>query len=149
LRAYYDTGILLKLYTAEPQSAAIQKFVEKRKEKLGVTDLHLAECAAALRLKEFRKECRRVQASAALSLINEDLKTGVLVRVDLNWGEAWEKCRALADQFAAETGARTLDTLHVAAARLLEAGSLVTSDRRQILLARRAGLTVVDPLARP
>ena len=53
----------------------------------------------------------------------------------------------MADRFASVTGARTLDTLHVAAARVLEADQFVTSDQRQILLARQVGLAVLDPTA--
>ncbi len=145
--AYYDTGVLLKLYTTEPESERVQKFVQKRGEKLRVTDLHVAECYSALRLKVFRQECGTEQASAAVSLIKEDLKNGILLPVELNWSEAWDQCRSMADRFASVTGARTLDTLHVAAARVLEADQFVTSDQRQILLARQVGLAVLDPTA--
>ena len=47
---------------------------------------------------------------------------------------------------AGVTGCRTLDTLHVASARVLGLGRLVTTDRRQAALAERAGLVVIDPL---
>lgn len=142
---YYDTGVLLKLYTAEPESEAVAAFVRGRRERLCVTDLHLAECFSALRLKVFRRECSARQASAAIELIKEDVKTGVLTMVAPDWGEAWALCHLLADRNGAVTGARTLDTLHVAAAQVLEARELVTSDQRQAHLARLVGLPVIDP----
>lgn len=145
MKSYYDTGILLKLYTAEADSVRVQQFVQKRNERLCVTDIHVAECISALRLKVFRQECRADQSSAAISLIKEDLKSGVLVLVDVNWSQVWEGCRLLADQFASLTGARTLDTLHVSVAQVLEAEEFITSDQRQIHLARQVGMTVFDP----
>jgi len=54
----------------------------------------------------------------------------------------------LSDQFASRTGARTLDTLHVAAARLLGAKEFLTSDDRQAKLARAIGLKVLDPTSK-
>lgn len=39
-----------------------------------------------------------------------------------------------------------LDTLHVASARVLGFGRVVTTDRRQEALAERAGLGVIHPL---
>jgi len=38
----------------------------------------IAECVSALRLKAFRKECSEDEASAAIELIKEDLRGGVL-----------------------------------------------------------------------
>jgi predicted nucleic acid-binding protein len=142
---YYDTGILLKLYTAEKESAAVEKFIRKRKERIPVTDLHLAECHSALRLKVFRHECHEREASAAIELIKEDLRKEIMVFSEVDWDHTWHECRLISDRFAAVTGARTLDALHVAAARLLEADEFITSDTRQSDLARRVGLKVRCP----
>lgn len=145
MNAYYDTGILLKLYTGEPQSAAVENFVRARQERLTITDLHWAECVSALKLKVFRKECQDETASTALEHLKLDLQRGVLQIVEVDWDHAWRECRILSNQFAGETGVRTLDTLHVAIARLLERKLFLTSDRRQAALATRIGLAVEDP----
>lgn len=148
MNAYYDTGILLKLYTAEPESVRVQKFVRLRESPIWVTDLHIAECVSALRLKTFRKECSEEAASAAIELVEEDVRNGVVQVADVDWDHAWRECRLLSDQFASRTGARTLDTLHVAAARLLGAKEFLSSDLRQTMLARLVGLKVSDPTAK-
>ncbi len=53
MNTYYDTGILLKLCTEEPESPAVRDFVTGRGEPIRVSELRLAECVSALRLKQF------------------------------------------------------------------------------------------------
>ena len=149
MTAYFDTGILIKLYTVETESRAVQDFVRHRGEPLRITDLHRAECASALRLKAFRGECTESESTDALKLIAGDLRTGILRMVAVDWNAAWEQCSRLTEQHAATTGARTLDTLHLACAAQLGATELVTSDRRQAALATLAGLKPVDPTKCP
>lgn len=146
---YYDTGILLKLYTTEPESAAVQEFVTDRGQALAVTELHLTEATSALRLKEFRGECSSDQAVAALGLIDADLRDRVLRRIAVDWADLWSHCRTLARAETGRHGTRTLDTLHVACALHLDAGEFVSSDTRQVALARACGLAVVDPCSSP
>lgn len=148
MRTYFDTGILLKLYTGEKESESVERFVHSRGERLSVTDLHIPEAVSALKLKVFRKECREEEAEAGIALIMEDLKCGILQIVEVDWNHAWRECRLLSDQFASTSGVRTLDALHVAVARLSGAKEFVTSDSRQAKLARAIGLKVLDPTAR-
>jgi predicted nucleic acid-binding protein len=145
LKTYFDTGILLKLYTGEKESDAVERFVHARGERVFVTDLHLSECVSALKLKVFRRECDEEEAAAGIDLIMEDLKCGVLQVVEVDWNHVWRECRLLSDNFASTTGVRTLDALHVAVARLSSAKEFVTSDCRQADLASRVGLLVIDP----
>lgn len=148
MNTYYDTGVLLKLYTAEPDSGRVQDFVRLRKNRIWVTNLHVAECVSALRLKVFRKECSEDESAAAIELIKADLRSGVLQVVEVDWDHAWQECRLLSDQFASRTGARTLDSLHVAAARLLGVKEFLTSDGRQAKLAAAIGLKALNPTTR-
>jgi predicted nucleic acid-binding protein len=143
---YYDTGILLKLYTEEEGSDRIRAWVVRRREAVAFTALHRAECVSALRLKVFRSECRPEQSDAAIAILDEDAAAGVLRRTALDWDEAWERAGILSRAHAAETGCRTLDGLHVACALQLGAREIVTSDKRQAALARKAGLKAVNPV---
>lgn len=149
MKAYYDTGILLKLYVEEPESEACRKFVTRRKEPLFLSSLHLSECTSALRLKDFRGECGAGQVSEVLSHIAQDFQCGVLKTLPVDWEKAWAQCRALTEAHAAAIGCRTLDTLHVACATLAFATEFVTSDGRQAALAKLSGLKVVTPLDEP
>lgn len=143
---YYDTGLLLKLYSNERDSEAVRKYVVRRREALVFTPMHHAECVSALRLKCFRGEAAEEEVAGALRDIDSDVAAGVLRVVPVDWDAAWQRCRILSDAHAASTGCRTLDVLHVACALLLGADLLVTGDSRQAALGCKAGLRVVDPV---
>jgi len=143
--AYFDSGVLLKLYTAEPDSPQIQDFIHQHRTPLHVTALHLAEFASALSLKAFRRECELRQVQAALALVKKDVQAGILRQVELNWERAFQSCSQLSTRHSHQTGTRTLDALHVACACALGAKEFVTTDSRQTEMAKLAGLRVVDP----
>ncbi len=146
MSTYYDTGIILKLYTEEPDSPAARKLVTRRRVALHVTELHRAEFVNALRLKCFRRECSEAQAEQALAHLEEDFQAGILRMAALDWDAAWGDCRALSIAHAARTGCRTLDALHVAGALQLGCREFVTTDARQGALARICRLKVITPL---
>ncbi len=142
---YLDTSILLKLYTEEPESPAVRRFVVGAGQALPFHKLHHSECASALHLKAFRGECSVAQANRALGDIEEDLRSGMLRAFVPDWEDAWRRCFALAQSHTASTGCRTLDTLHVACAMELGFREFATSDKRQATLAERVGLTPRNP----
>lgn len=145
MKHYYDTGLLLKLYTQEPESSKVRAFVKKQGAVLRITDLHAVEMTSALRLKQFRRECNEGQVAAILSHLRQDERNGVLARVAVDWTDAWKICLQLTETHAAATGCRTLDTLHVACAALLGIECFASSDQRQIKMAKKAGLKVFNP----
>lgn len=145
MNSYYDTGIFLKLYTAEPESFAIQEFVHAQGERITLTDLQISESISALRLKTFRKECGEEESTAAIDLLKNDVREGIVKIADVDWHHAWLECRMISEQFASRTGARTLDALHVAVARILGAKQFLTSDKRQSDLAVYMGFPVINP----
>ena len=149
MRIYYDTGVLLKLYTEEPESAAVRAFVIEAGESIPFLGLHQSECAAALHLKAFRGECSLQKANQALGDIDEDLRSGVLEPMLPDWESLWAKTFELSQAHSSITGCRTLDTLHIAAAQHLGLRHFATSDRRQTSLASRVGLRVTDPTNPP
>jgi predicted nucleic acid-binding protein len=73
IHIYFDSGVLLKLYTAESDSPQVQDFIYQHRIPLHVTSLHLAEFASALNQKVFRRECELRQVQAALALVKERL----------------------------------------------------------------------------
>ena len=72
MNTYYDTGIILKLYTEERESGAARAFVTGRKEPIYLSAMHTAECGAALRLKQFREECDPAQVAQSLAHMEVD-----------------------------------------------------------------------------
>lgn len=142
---YYDTGVLLKLYTEEPESDRVREWVTPIAERLPFHAFHLSETISALQLKAYRGECGIDQSNRAIADIEEDRADGLLQNVRPDWDMVWEKCSQLAQSHAAATGCRTLDTLHVACARTLGFRRFVSTDERQRKLAQRAGLEVFRP----
>lgn len=111
---------------------------------LAYTPLHDLELASALQLKVFRREATRDQAQAALQLVTDDLATGKLIAVDIVNSGTVQAAAALAKQHASEIGSRALDTLHCALARALDAEAFISTDTRQLSLARLIGLPIAD-----
>jgi predicted nucleic acid-binding protein len=149
IHAYFDSGVLLKLYTAEPDSPQIQDFIHRHRSPLHVTSLHLAEFASALSLKAFRRECELQQAQAALGLVKKDVQSGILCQIELDWERALQSCSQLSTRHSHQTGTRTLDALHVACACALGAKNFVTTDGRQTAMAKLADLRTIDPKDSP
>ncbi len=137
---YLDTGCLVKLYYPEPESALVAAAVAG--ERIGFTALHALELTTAVQAKVFRREATPEQADAARAAVEEDLAGGKLVQVTCDWAAAWQEAQTLALRFSATTGCRALDTLHCAAARVLGARELLTTDGRQLALAKAAGIAV-------
>lgn len=146
MNRYYDTGLLLKLYTEEPESRIIRRMVVEAQESLPFHTFHRSECASALHLKAFRRECSVAQANRALQDIDADLRSGVLQSILPDWEEVWQRCHELVRAHSADTGCRVLDTLHVACALELGFREFVTSDRRQAALVEIVGLSLLNPI---
>ncbi len=88
MQHYYDSGVLLKLYTTEAESDRMVAF---------------------------------------------------------DWPEAWIRCQTIARTEAGRIGVRTPDIRHVACALTLHATQFVTNDQRQAKLAKKCGLSVINP----
>jgi predicted nucleic acid-binding protein len=138
---YLDTGCLVKLYYPERESAAVAAAVFG--EPNAFTVLHELEIVTAMQLKVFRREAQPGQVLAALELAQEDLVAGKLVESPTDWRSTLLEAVRLAQTHAAVTGCRSLDTLHCALAKAIGPNAFLSSDERQIKLARAAGLRVV------
>jgi predicted nucleic acid-binding protein len=77
--------------------------------------------------------------------LEEDIRAGVLHSITPDWRAIWARSAHLAQSYAATTGCRTLDSLHVACALKLGYARFVSSDLRQRKLAEQLGLVVLCP----
>jgi predicted nucleic acid-binding protein len=66
------------------------------------------------------------------------------MRVDTDWPEAFRRAAEMSLTHASATGARSLDVLHVAIAKLLGLQHFASFDTRQRALAALVGLTIVQ-----
>ncbi|MDB4793746.1 type II toxin-antitoxin system VapC family toxin, partial [Methylacidiphilales bacterium] len=138
-----DTGLLLKLYSVEQNSAKAAALIQSHGTPICFCGLQQTELRNALYRKCARKEITRKQLTRALKDIQADIDGGVLQIPDLSWPEVWSGADRLSAKHALLTQCRTLDVLHVAVVLQLGIKTLGTTDTRQMLLARKVGLRII------
>jgi len=143
---YVDTGILVKLYSAESNSAQAIVLVANYSPPLPLTIWQELELRTALRCRVFRKEITAADLSRSLADFNSDVRSGRWERANLDAGDVHREAERLSTRYVTTIGCRTLDTLHVAAALLVKANELLTFDLRQARLAQQAGLLVTPAI---
>ena len=142
MTAYADTSFLLSLYAPDANSAAAVATMTKLRPPLPFTPLQQVELRNATRLRVFRKELTPTERDAALAQLADDLANGILTVTPLPWTEVWREAERLSARYVETTGTRTMDILHIAAARTLGATELLTFDTRQRAVAHAEGLRV-------
>ena len=140
---YFDSGVLLKLYLSEPNSAQAVALVQEQGGLPPITALHRLEMKGAIGQKHGRGEITETERDAVLTNLESDLATGVFAAMSPAWPDAFAKAENLAAVHAATNLCRSLDTLHVALALELGATEFCTFDGRQAVMAKAAGLVVV------
>ncbi len=143
MKIYFDTGLLLKLYSFESTSAQAVALIQSHGTPIILSGLQQTELRNALHRKRARREMTLAQLKKALKDLQRDLDGGVFRVPQLDWPEVWAKANRLTEKYVLTTSCRTLDILHVAIALQLDVESFGTTDQRQILLARKAGLKTV------
>ena len=90
----------------------------------------------------FRRLFAAADANAARANLESDVRSGRLVKKPVNWPVVFRIAARFSDQHTATVGTRSLDILHVAAAKALRAVEFVSFDGRQRTLAAAVGLKV-------
>jgi hypothetical protein len=137
---WLDTSVLVALYVPEARSERVARLVRRAGEPIPFSQLHELELTNALRLRVFRREATPRLVDATLARVREDLQAGILHRVAIDWPVTLARAIELADAHTSRVGCRSLDLVHVAAAISSASRRFVTADRRQSMVARRAGL---------
>ena len=102
----------------------------------------LLEIRNAMRLKVFRREVSPEQYAEADGYLRTDVEAGILAAAPIDLDTTLARAARLSEAWTMRLGCRTLDIIHVSAALLLKADQLITFDRRQGDLAKKAGLKV-------
>ena len=139
---YLDTGCLVKLYYPEEDSEVVAS--KTAGLPIVFTPLHDLELTSAMRLKVFRQEATEDQVLATLRSVSEDLAAGKLIAIDNVNSTTIHLAVGLANQYSSGTGSRSLDTLHCALAQSLEISAFLSTDARQLAMAKLIGLPVID-----
>jgi predicted nucleic acid-binding protein len=143
MAVYADSSFLVSCYIVDVNTALAHAYLSKNELPLVFTALHDLEVRNALELGVFRGVLTQEEATAAAANIDADLGAGRLVRTSVEWPLVFRLASRLSAQHAAVTGTRSLDILHVAAAKALHLKELASFDIRQRALAATAGLTNV------
>ena len=140
--AYFDSGIIVKLYVQEATSPDAIRLVSAYVAPYALTQWQALEVKNAIRLKAFRAEITAAEMNRSIAAFEQDIATGRWQRPAYTAATIEQKADELSAGHSAILGCRTLDIIHVAAALVLGAKEFVTFDGRQGALAKRVGLTV-------
>jgi predicted nucleic acid-binding protein len=137
---YADASLVVSLYIREAHSEAAVAALSRLDSALRFTSLLRHEVFNALRLAAFRGDITLDTCRDLIADIEADQRRGLLLATPLPWDLLFDEAERLSAGHTAALGLRSLDLLHVAAARLLGAELFLTFDRRQRKLAEKAGL---------
>ena len=139
---YADTSLLISYYINDSHSVSAEAVLHATADPLPFTGLHRLEMRNALALGVFRRILTSAQVSAAWMDVERDLRGGRLVPQTVNWIPAFRAAAQWAALHSPRVGCRSLDVLHVALAKKLNAREFFTFDERQKSLALALGLAV-------
>lgn len=137
-----DTSFLFSLYGSDTHSAAAQSWAQQTSQPIAVTVLNRYEFANAIRFAAFRKVISKSDARASLAAFDADLKHGILHPIPCDPAAVVAEAAQLSELHTIAEGHRSFDILHVAAARVLKAATLLTFDANQRKLAATVRLAV-------
>jgi predicted nucleic acid-binding protein len=139
---YLDASALAKIYVSERDSADLESALVGRRDLI-VTDLAVTELTSALARRTGRGELVREHGRRIYERLMRDLRDGEYRWVELTAAIHREAERLL---MALDTASlRAADALHLAAAAVCDAGTLVTFDKRMAAAARKLGTFEVVP----
>lgn len=130
MSTYVDSSVLLSYYLAEPASSRARVLIE---DSRGRTAARITEIEVRRGIAKIVSAVERVTSRALFEL---DWQSTDVV-------ELTAEASGLAATVAEETGLRTLDAIHVAAAMTAGCARFITFDVRQADAARAFGMEVV------
>ena len=142
MSVYADTSLLVSYYVSDSNSNAAQAAIHGLSVPLIFTGLHRLEFKNAVSLGVYRTLLTPAKARSAWADVAQDLLAGRLLPCRVNWVPVFRIAAQLSLLHSSTTGCRSLDVLHVAAARKLAATEFWSFDLRQRTLAQTLGFVV-------
>lgn len=144
MKTYADTSFLFSLYATDGNSVRADTWRQVNLAPLPFTSFHRLELRNALSLALFQQRLTQQEVQAVWQEVENDCAAGVLVARGGLWHRVLAEAQTCALNYTPTTVCRTLDVLHVAAARLLGVSDFCTFDTRQAALAGKVGLAAVS-----
>ena len=145
MKTYTDTSFLFSLYATDANSAKADAWRQANPTPLPFTAFQRLELRNALSLAVFQQRLTPAEVQAAWQEMENDRAAGLLIERDGLWNRVMTDAELSALTHTPVIGSRTLDILHVSAAKIMGATEFCTFDTRQAALARRLGLAAVTP----
>ncbi|MEZ0386004.1 MAG: type II toxin-antitoxin system VapC family toxin [Verrucomicrobium sp.] len=139
---YADSSFLVSLLMNDAGSSRALQCMSEKSTPLVFTPLHRIEVRNAVRNAAARGAITPADQNLAFRQLDEDLKDGLLIHHPLPWTEVFRTADELSENHSRRDGQRTIDLLHVAAAKVLGVDVFLSLDLRQCGLAKAAGLKV-------
>ncbi len=143
MTTYVDSSALVAVYVSERFSKGARQAIQAAAQ-IPFTALHQLEVENAFELLVGRGLISRAECDALKAQLQEDLENQRLLPVSLDMERLFSDACELSRTYTARFFARSLDLLHVAAARRALCTAFVSADDRQLAVARASGLEVVD-----
>ncbi|MGB7748382.1 MAG: type II toxin-antitoxin system VapC family toxin [Verrucomicrobiia bacterium] len=143
MKTYADSSFIVALYLQQQSSAVAAAFMQRHGEPLPFTPWHRLEARNAIRLAVFHKLIDSTQSKTQLKQMDVDLHDEtLLVHTPVDWVAMLREAEKLGAAHAEDSGCRSGDLVHVAAAVELGFDLFLTLDERQRKMAKAAGLSV-------
>ena len=143
MTTYADSSALLAVYVTEAFSTEARRQVAAAAQ-VPFTPLHDLELRNAFQALRGRGLITRGDLRALTGHLEADLHANRLRWTPLDLAAVFADARDLAETHTARLLCRSLDVLHVAAARMIGCKRLISGDDRQLRLARALRLATVD-----
>ena len=140
---YADTSAIAALYLLQSTSHRAIEVVDSLTEPLPLTPFLVLELRNALNLAVRRDEISMSQRDEIWNCFEGDINRGGFFNVALSPEEIYRVARELSDRHSAAMGTRTLDLLHLAAAKILKVKNLLTFDERQAQAGKKEGFRLL------
>jgi predicted nucleic acid-binding protein len=140
---YVDSSVLVSIYVPEQFSKAGRRVIEAAGQ-IPFNELHQLEVRNAFELLVGRALITRVECAAILAHLREDIDHQRLIPTALDLDRVFADAGDLSMQYTSRFLSRTLDLLHVAAARVSACTTFVSADDRQLDVARATGMRTID-----
>jgi hypothetical protein len=139
---YADSSFLVSCYLVDANTLRASAYLTGASSPVLFTALQSLEVRNSFQLGVFRGLFSASDAKSARGNLELDLRSGRLTKKTVKWPLVFRIASLLSQRHSSLTGTRSLDVLHVAAAKSLRARVFVSFDDRQRKLAAAVGLKV-------
>ena len=142
MKTYADTSALMSLFLGDKHAPASAAAFNLSRSVVW-TPWQKVEFGNALRALVNRRLLTLAQLADIEKAVRACVESGILRPVPLPAYQLWNEAETLSRLHTPTLGVRTLDLLHVAAARVLRCRDFIGFDNRQSALVKACGLRLV------